>query len=387
MLDTESATSPLALHIKSSTWGRDSHGLFDYESTQLECSYFIENSTAYLVRANSHVLTTPDLSQHVTDSNFSLLARFEPVVDGYLLVPCDEGEEVWLITRELGDAGIEISSGDVLKLGRLQFLAHLDTVPDSLSSTSTYTESSDEAMQLDQEEPRECRICFTGDEEAANPLLSPCSCIGSMKYIHYNCLKTWLDMRMVARVHDNFRYFMWKSLDCELCKTALPLNCNAESGPSYPLCVPDKGDATSIILETLCKDRSISRVVTAIAIGTNINVKLGRGHESDVRIPDISVSRCHAQLFNRDGRLFVSDFNSKFGTLVQVRRPILLRLNSSVSVQVGRSVLRFEVRSKDYTPEIQAAVGIRLSRSDETDLMHMDLAHLEADLASHSQSS
>lgn len=46
--------------------------------------------------------------------------------------------------------------------------------------------------------------------------------------------------------------------------------------------------------------------------------KLGRGHESDVRVSDISVSRCHAILKYdlNDYSYYLEDNLSKFGTLV-----------------------------------------------------------------------
>ena len=47
--------------------------------------------------------------------------------------------------------------------------------------------------------------------------------------------------------------------------------------------------------------------------------KLGRGHESDLRVSDISVSRCHA-ILKYDAadtkRFYLEDNLSKFGTLV-----------------------------------------------------------------------
>ena len=36
-----------------------------------------------------------------------------------------------------------------------------------------------------------CRICFESEEES-KPLITPCKCSGSMKYIHEECLKIWL---------------------------------------------------------------------------------------------------------------------------------------------------------------------------------------------------
>lgn len=35
-----------------------------------------------------------------------------------------------------------------------------------------------------------CRFCFEGPE-AGNPLINPCKCIGSMKYVHVQCIKKW----------------------------------------------------------------------------------------------------------------------------------------------------------------------------------------------------
>ena len=52
------------------------------------------------------------------------------------------------------------------------------------------------------DEDRECRIC-RGGPEPHKPLLHPCKCAGSIRYVHQECLDTWL-----ARTH---------SVRCELC--------------------------------------------------------------------------------------------------------------------------------------------------------------------------
>jgi len=41
------------------------------------------------------------------------------------------------------------------------------------------------------EEVLACRICFE-PETPENQLISPCRCTGSMRWIHEECLKTWL---------------------------------------------------------------------------------------------------------------------------------------------------------------------------------------------------
>jgi len=52
--------------------------------------------------------------------------------------------------------------------------------------------------------------------------------------------------------------------------------------------------------------------------------KLGRGSESDVRISDISVSRCHTILRLQSDGIWVEDNHSKFGTLLRVREGLCL---------------------------------------------------------------
>jgi pSer/pThr/pTyr-binding forkhead associated (FHA) protein len=74
------------------------------------------------------------------------------------------------------------------------------------------------------------------------------------------------------------------------------------------------------------------------------SVRLGRGHDSDLRINDISVSRCHAVIrFKNDG-FYLQDNMSKFGTLVLVRRRLPLSPAITRAVQVGRTVINFQIK-------------------------------------------
>ena len=40
-----------------------------------------------------------------------------------------------------------------------------------------------------------CRICLSDDYEQDNPMISPCKCKGTMKFIHLECLKEWLNCK------------------------------------------------------------------------------------------------------------------------------------------------------------------------------------------------
>ncbi len=55
------------------------------------------------------------------------------------------------------------------------------------------------------------------------------------------------------------------------------------------------------------------------------------------------MSRSHAILRVDNGKFYLADTKSKFGTLWMVRKPLELKPNRSVSVQAGRSKLSFTV--------------------------------------------
>lgn len=62
--------------------------------------------------------------------------------------------------------------------------------------------------------------------------------------------------------------------------------------------------------------------------------RLGRGHDSEVRVSDISVSRCHAIIkYNKeDGSYSLEDNLSKFGTLVLAKDPVKLDKDNTMAL-------------------------------------------------------
>ena len=59
------------------------------------------------------------------------------------------------------------------------------------------------------------------------------------------------------------------------------------------------------------------RIVHVINMERQNHIKIGRGHDVDIRVTDISVSRFHARINKGiDGEFYVWDNRSKFGTLI-----------------------------------------------------------------------
>jgi pSer/pThr/pTyr-binding forkhead associated (FHA) protein len=76
-------------------------------------------------------------------------------------------------------------------------------------------------------------------------------------------------------------------------------------------------------------------------------IKLGRGHECEIRITDISVSRNHASIKITDDGFFIYDNKSKFGTLVRDENTLVMDVGEvERSVQIGRTLVEMVVAKK-----------------------------------------
>jgi pSer/pThr/pTyr-binding forkhead associated (FHA) protein len=78
-----------------------------------------------------------------------------------------------------------------------------------------------------------------------------------------------------------------------------------------------------IVLESISSNTS--KVIHVIDMAKTFKLFIGRGHDAHVRVTDISVSRLHAILFKAsNGYYYLTDNESKFGTLALVRTPLQL---------------------------------------------------------------
>jgi len=67
--------------------------------------------------------------------------------------------------------------------------------------------------------------------------------------------------------------------------------------------------------------KKVSKSLFLIKANDDEQIKLGRGHDSEVRISDISVSRFHAYIKYMNKKFVIFDNNSKFGTLIKLNKP------------------------------------------------------------------
>jgi len=141
--------------------------------------------------------------------------------------------------------------------------------------------------------------------------------------------------------------YSWKQFECEICKKPYPYVFKS-CGRKFRLVDVDVPEQKNFLwLESLTFEKNSSRMVHLIMPHEGMDTfRLGRGHDSEVRVSDISVSRCHAILkYDRnDHEFYLEDNLSKFGTLVLAKQAIELDVDSTKAVQIGRSVISFTVK-------------------------------------------
>lgn len=100
-----------------------------------------------------------------------------------------------------------------------------------------------------------------------------------------------------------------------------------------------------IILESLNSEKNSSRTIHTVIINSDKTAfSLGRGHDADLRINDISVSRKHANIEYKNGSWYFVDLKSKFGSLVLFSHDVDLSDCTSKTFQIGRTVLTLKAK-------------------------------------------
>ena len=81
-----------------------------------------------------------------------------------------------------------------------------------------------------------------------------------------------------------------------------------------------------------------------ICLNNKNSIKFGRANNCELRMSDISISRLHGVIKLIGENFYLEDKESKFGTLIQVKRPIALESGNDIYLQAGRSLLNISIK-------------------------------------------
>ena len=157
-----------------------------------------------------------------------------------------------------------------------------------------------ERVDLNNNEKIICNICYSDENTEENPLINLCHCNGGMKFSHFNCIKLWIKTKLIIKENSrkNVKSYNFTSFNCKICKTPFPFKFrikdkNNNMNKIYSLIDIEKPEFENyLVLESLDQINENNNFKTIHVITLNEeNFIIGRGHECDIRINDISVSR------------------------------------------------------------------------------------------------
>ena len=219
-----------------------------------------------------------------------------------------------------------------------------------------------------------CRICYLEEEnKESNPLIKPCKCSGSMKYIHYECLLHWLKTRLIINKRsfiDNGFFDIYKQelIECELCKNLLQnyinhnnkiyslidyLRLDKDKVKEKEKMLPKKGkkkkeENNYLIFDDIVPGKSGFLCRYLVKFDQDNILRIGRGLDNQLILNDISVSRNHCIIkLDENYNLILEDCNSKFGSLILIQaEEIEILKGKTLTVQIGTNYLSFKLVEK-----------------------------------------
>ena len=365
------------LHITSLTWPKESNELFDYESPEVAkqefnisspCTFFRnKNQIDYQGRDLNETLNPIQQGESLfyidnssTDFYFNPLSS--SMNSNLILDEKSEREKTWISlknfkNKKYNNNGYLLNPGDVIKFGRVTLkireiqlegrkngngniydLYKDTTKPYLLNSMKINNNNNHIKKKL-------CRICYCDDKEVDSPLLNPCKCSGGLKYIHLSCLQHWLKSKSTfSSSSNNFcMIYTFNQISCELCKEIFPDFIKVNNTFYQIWDFSESKFKNYISLDTLPLNGQKS--IYIISFDNKNVIKIGRSHESDLRITDVTVSRMHCQITKtNENELLLEDSNSKFGSLVYLQiKKLKIFPFVILPIQIGRTFLQFSL--------------------------------------------
>ena len=386
------------LSLSTKTWVRDSHGLFDYESYQTKNLNAILAESIYITRKKHDIRAINNINLLKEREEEFLFNVRNDNKDEYKLenkVPIrvqpteqninELSNKIWYILKNDPNKSNNsqqtitntnddyyLCKNDIIKLGRVKYSLNEINIP-SRQNNIERTKPIDDIKLYDidglnkdtepvfdfifqakdsndfkdiPDDERMCKICYSDENDRENnPLVHLCNCNGGLRFSHFDCIKRWMETKLVIKENEKktVKSYSIRSFNCEICKTPYPFRFKLE-GIEKPFELIDLQrpiDCDYIVLESLNQMKENCNIKSFHVIQlTGDELIIGRGHDSDIRINDISVSRSHAKLkYNiEDGTLLLRDLKSKFGTLILIKRPLLIK-EKKIHLQIGRTYI------------------------------------------------
>ncbi|XP_004432683.1 PREDICTED: probable E3 ubiquitin-protein ligase MARCH10 isoform X2 [Ceratotherium simum simum] len=157
------------------------------------------------------LLLNPQSSLSLVESSSSFPPRMN--LQGHLHVPGSLQENIPFSFFTVSDFSNQNDNGNRIALSGFTDEKEATKIKGDPEKLKKLQES---LLEEDSEEEGDlCRICQIAGGSPANPLLEPCGCVGSLQFVHQECLKKWLKVKITSGAD------LGAVKTCEMCKQGL----------------------------------------------------------------------------------------------------------------------------------------------------------------------
>lgn len=216
------------LSLFTRTWIRDSHGLYDYESTQTKNLNAVLADSVIIIRKRHDIKTIGNINE-LEDEEMLINVKYEKL-DKYILENpvqmlmqptekniIDLSNKIWYVLKN-DDTGASSSAqtvnntnedyylckNDIIKLGRVKYALNEIHIPDKMDIIDVETPKDPngynvssininsgavfdfifqaKSVEGEANDENMCKICYGNSNDPDNPLVHLCSCSGGIRF-------------------------------------------------------------------------------------------------------------------------------------------------------------------------------------------------------------
>lgn len=220
------------------------------------------------------------------------------------------------------------------------------------------TEDVTDQVDLSKQQKQICKFCKAHevfDSDSDNLIIRPCKCVKlNTAFCHVGCLARHARQFMARVEQPNSSVYQWEAFCCGSCRADYPVQLKLKDRainlvnfrrPRWPCIVFEKVTPQEI-------GKTSMGEVVVLKFGKQQQLSIGQGPQNDLRLCDMTASVVHSKIVFQDNRFHLFDQESRFGTLVELRRPFEL-FSNGVAVQVHNVVFYFYVENKKQVTQIK----------------------------------
>ena len=340
-----------------------------YENNNLEeiIEIITKEKMQNILHLNSKIKLILYIKYNEKSNSYTLINsyKYQKIKNIYKAENC---ERIWKLFNK--DELYEIQEEDIIKIGhlRLKFdkiffkdeneenknLLNDDKKGSSISLEENINNNISGKNIIYNTEPNEthnCRICYQREINKNDPLICPCKCYGSMKFVHLSCLKNNINIKIHKKHEKCYDIYLYQNYNCEICLSTFPkyliiknkkinlLDIDISNYTDYALC--------DLIQYDVKNDYIYHIGYLILRLENNISIKIGRKKENDLIFNDLSISGNHCELICQNNKIFLKDLGSKYGTMKYIQNEYEVKIGDKVDLISNKYKFEFNLIKKE----------------------------------------